>query len=242
MPAVPTLAGPAVGPYVRWFRDLGIDDVPRVGGKNASLGELYRELRDAGVRVPDGFAVTVDAYRVVVEVPDVHGRVAELLRGIDGRDVGALAVAGAAIRTLIEAAPTIHSDALARGAADMMRTRRIRHLPVVDRGGRLVGIVTDRDLRQVVFDPALRARAGGLAEALQTMTVRDVMTWAVLTVRADTPLREAARIMREQKIGALPVVQAGKVVGVISEIDVLNAFARALGDGFAKPYRWAFAR
>jgi acetoin utilization protein AcuB len=139
-------------------------------------------------------------------------------------------------------AATIHSDALARGASDMMRTRRIRHLPVVDRGGRLVGIVTDRDLRQVVFDPALRARAGGLAEALQTMTVRDVMTWAVLTVRADTPLREAARIMHEQKIGALPVVQAGKVVGVISEIDVLNAFARALGDGFAKPYRWAFPR
>jgi acetoin utilization protein AcuB len=137
---------------------------------------------------------------------------------------------------------TIHSDALARGAADMMRTRRLRHLPVVDRGGRLVGIVTDRDLRQVVFDPALRARAGALDDALKSVTVRDVMTWAVVTVRPDTPLREAARIMREQKIGALPVVQGSKVVGVLSEMDVLDAFARALGDGFAKPYRWAFAR
>ncbi len=137
---------------------------------------------------------------------------------------------------------TIHSDALARGAADMMRTRHIRHLPVVDRGGRLVGIVTDRDLRQVMFDPALRTRAGDLAEALKTVTVRDVMTWAVLSVRPDTPLREAARLMREQKIGALPVVQAGKVVGIVSEMDLLDALARALGNGFAKPYRWAFAR
>jgi acetoin utilization protein AcuB len=137
---------------------------------------------------------------------------------------------------------TIHSDALARGAADMMRTRRIRHLPVVDRGGRLVGIVTDRDLRQVVFDPALRARAGDLGRALETVTVRDVMTWAVLSVRPDTPLREAAWLMREQKIGALPVVQAGKVVGIVSEMDLLDALARALGNGFAKPYRWAFAR
>ena len=139
-------------------------------------------------------------------------------------------------------AATIHSDALARGAADMMRTRKIRHLPVIDRGGRLVGIVTDRDLRQVVFDPALRARAGRLTDALQAVTVHDVMTWAVLSVRPETPLREAARIMREQKIGALPVVQAGKVVGVISEMDLLDALVRALGDGFAKPYRWAFAR
>jgi acetoin utilization protein AcuB len=137
---------------------------------------------------------------------------------------------------------TIHSDTLARGAAEMMRTRRVRHLPVVDRGGRLVGIVTDRDLRQVVFDPALQARAGGLADALKAVTVRDVMTWAVITVRPDTPLREAARIMREQKVGALPVVQSGKVVGILSEVDVLDAFARALGNGFAKPYRWAFAR
>jgi acetoin utilization protein AcuB len=137
---------------------------------------------------------------------------------------------------------TIHSDALARGAADMMRTRRIRHLPVVDRGGRLVGIVTDRDLRQVVFDPAIQARAGDLADALKAVTVRDVMTWAVVSVRPDTPLREAARVMREQKIGALPVVQAGKVVGIVTEVDLLDALARALGNGFARPFRWAFAR
>jgi pyruvate,water dikinase len=95
----------AVAPYVRWFRDLGIEDVAQVGGKNASLGELYRELRAAGVRVPDGFAITAHAYRQVVEASDVYPQLVDLLRGIDGRDVAALAAAGAAIRALIEAAP-----------------------------------------------------------------------------------------------------------------------------------------
>jgi len=92
-------------PYIRWFRDIGAGDLPVVGGKNASLGELYRELRSAGVRVPDGFAITVEAYRAVVEAGGLRERIAGLLRHIDGRDVAALAAAGAAIRSLIEAAP-----------------------------------------------------------------------------------------------------------------------------------------
>jgi pyruvate,water dikinase len=91
--------------YIRWFRDIGAADVALVGGKTASLGELYRELRWAGVRVPDGFAVTVHAYRVVVEAGGLSQRIAGLLKGIDGRDVGALAAAGAAIRSLVETAP-----------------------------------------------------------------------------------------------------------------------------------------
>lgn len=136
-------------------------------------------------------------------------------------------------------AATIHSDALARGAADMMRTRRIRHLPVVDREQGLVGIVTDRDLRQVLFDPTMRARAGQVADVLKTVTVRDVMTWAVITVRPEMPLSEAARLMHERKIGALPVVEHGRVVGILSESDVLKTLTQALRQGFAKPYRWA---
>jgi pyruvate, water dikinase len=91
--------------YIRWFRDIHAADVPLVGGKTASLGELYCELTSAGVRVPNGFAVTVDAYRTVLEAGGLHERIASLLRGIDGRDVRALAAAGAAIRPLVEAAP-----------------------------------------------------------------------------------------------------------------------------------------
>ena len=53
--------------YTRFFEEIGIDDVPLVGGKNASLGEMYRKLSAAGVRVPNGFAITADAYRHVLE-------------------------------------------------------------------------------------------------------------------------------------------------------------------------------
>jgi pyruvate,water dikinase len=99
------MAASAARPYIRWFRDIGAGDVPLVGGKNASLGELCRELTSAGVRVPDGFAITAEAYRAVVESGGLHERIASLLRGVDGRDVGALAAAGAVIRSLIEGAP-----------------------------------------------------------------------------------------------------------------------------------------
>jgi acetoin utilization protein AcuB len=136
---------------------------------------------------------------------------------------------------------TVRADALARGAAEIMRTRRIRHLPVVNGDRGLVGIVTDRDLRQVLFDPLVQARAGRLADRLKAMTVGDVMTRAVVTARPEMPLAEAARLMHEGKIGALPVVASGRVVGILSEIDVLKTFARALRQEFAKPERWALA-
>ena len=143
---------------------------------------------------------------------------------------------------MTRSAATIHSDALVRGAVEMMKKRRIRHLPVVDREGHLVGIVTDRDLRQVVFDPTIQERLGNLGETLCTLTVRDVMTWGVVTVHSETDVRQAARLMREQKIGALPVVDGDRVVGILTETDVLRAFQDVLGKGvLSKPYKWAFA-
>lgn len=121
-------------------------------------------------------------------------------------------------------AVTIGADTTCREAMDQMQSRRIRHLPVVDRG-RLVGIVTDRDLRHMVLDPAIQERLGQDGDILETRAIRDVMTWAVLSVGPDTDLRHAARLMLEQKIGALPVVEAGRVVGMLTEHDVLRAFA-----------------
>jgi acetoin utilization protein AcuB len=137
---------------------------------------------------------------------------------------------------------TVRADALVQGAAGMMKTRKIRHLPVVNQDDRLVGIVTDRDLRHVVFDPALLDRAPDLRDALRTLTVGDVMTAAVITVRPRAEIREAARLMHEGKIGALPVVEGDRVVGIVTETDVLRAFAKVLGEGvLARPYRWALA-
>jgi pyruvate,water dikinase len=95
----------AGGRFVRWFRDITLEDLPLVGGKNASLGELHRELSAAGVRVPDGFAITAEAYRAIVQAGGLQDHIGALLREIDGRDVARLAVAGAAIRALVEAAP-----------------------------------------------------------------------------------------------------------------------------------------
>ena len=137
---------------------------------------------------------------------------------------------------------TIRADTPVRVAAGLMRTRKVRHLPVVDRGGRPIGIVTDRDLRQVIFDPAIQERLGGEPEALKRLVVSEVMTWGVVTVHRDTDIRAAARLMYERKIGALPVVGGDKVVGSLTESDVVKAFVDVLGEGFvARPYRWAFA-
>lgn len=123
---------------------------------------------------------------------------------------------------------TVTPETPAREAARLLRARQIRHLPVVDRNGHLVGIVTDRDLRQVVFHPAVQARLSSTGEALGDLPVRDLMTWGVVTVAPWADLREAARLMHERKIGALPVVDDGRLVGILTETDVLRAFEGAL--------------
>ena len=90
--------------YVRWFKELSLGDVPLVGGKNASLGELVRELAPLGVPVPDGFAVTADAFRDALTRSDAWPRLHAELDGLDKTDVRALARAGAACREIVYAA------------------------------------------------------------------------------------------------------------------------------------------
>jgi pyruvate,water dikinase len=91
--------------YIAWFRDIRLDDLPRVGGKNASLGELYGELTAAGVEVPNGFAVTGEAYAALLDESGLRSRIAALLKDVTGEDVAVLARAGAALRQLILEAP-----------------------------------------------------------------------------------------------------------------------------------------
>jgi pyruvate,water dikinase len=87
--------------YVAWFHDIRLKDLPRVGGKNASLGELYGELSAVGVRVPNGFAVTGEAYAALLDESGLRARVAALLAGVSGEDVTALGEAAHAVRQLI---------------------------------------------------------------------------------------------------------------------------------------------
>jgi acetoin utilization protein AcuB len=124
---------------------------------------------------------------------------------------------------------TVRPDARLGSVARLMRARKIRHLPVVEGAGRLVGIVTARDLRQALFAPAVQDQLENLPTVLDGLVVRDVMTRGVVSVRASTSIREAARLMHERRLGALPVVERDRLVGILTETDVLDAFQRVLG-------------
>jgi pyruvate,water dikinase len=87
--------------YVRWFDEVGISDVPTVGGKNASLGEMTRALREEGIRVPEGFALTAEAYWRFLEVNDLKKPIGEILSGLNRRDLEDFAARGRRIRNLI---------------------------------------------------------------------------------------------------------------------------------------------
>lgn len=87
--------------YIRWFSELAIDDVPLVGGKNASLGEMYRELTPQGVEIPDGFAITADAYRYVLDRANAWAALHKALDDLDPDDVKDLARRGARAREAV---------------------------------------------------------------------------------------------------------------------------------------------
>ena len=87
--------------YIRRFDQLSINDIALVGGKNASLGEMYRSLTEKGVKVPNGFATTAEAYRAYIKHNDLEGRIRLLLDELDTNDTQALAVTGARIRSWI---------------------------------------------------------------------------------------------------------------------------------------------
>jgi pyruvate, water dikinase len=95
----------AATPYIRWFRDLSLSDLPLVGGKNASLGEMFQELAPLGVRIPDGFAVTATAYREALDGADAWPTLHRLLDRVDKTDVNSLARAAAQARDIVYAAP-----------------------------------------------------------------------------------------------------------------------------------------
>ncbi len=105
----------------------------------------------------------------------------------------------------------------------LMQERRIRHLPVVVEG-RLVGIVTDRDLRRVLPSPATSLEIHELRYLLDKLTLAEVMTKDVITTTRFTPVTDAARTLLRNRIGALPVVQGGMLVGILTQADVLEAF------------------
>jgi acetoin utilization protein AcuB len=110
-----------------------------------------------------------------------------------------------------------------RQAVGLMRERKIRHLPVVENGGRLVGILTDRDVKHAALVPALAEHLPWDLRRLKSLRVRDVMTWSVVTTNPEAPLAQAGLTMFQRRIGSLPVVEEGRLVGILTETDVLAA-------------------
>ena len=92
-------------PFIRWFGDLRMGDIPSVGGKNANLGELYRELTPRGIRVPNGFAVTADGYHQFLKTGNLVETIRSLLAGLDTRNLSDLADRGRRVREKILATP-----------------------------------------------------------------------------------------------------------------------------------------
>jgi acetoin utilization protein AcuB len=114
-------------------------------------------------------------------------------------------------------------------AMDILKEREIRHLPVLKGGDKLVGILTERDIKQASPSPATALEIREIYYLLDKVKVKQIMTRRVFTISSDASIEEAALIMREKKIGCLPVVDAGKLVGILTETDILDAFLDAMG-------------
>jgi acetoin utilization protein AcuB len=107
-------------------------------------------------------------------------------------------------------------------ARQLMQERRVRHLPVT-RDGELVGILTDRDIRLNLPSPANTLSVWEVNYLLARLSVAEVMTRGVVTIGASRDIAAAAHLMLEHKIGALPVLADGRLVGIITETDLVRA-------------------
>ena len=123
---------------------------------------------------------------------------------------------------------TIAPDTPVLEAIKLLKEKGFRRLPVVE-GGRLVGIVTDKDLKDAMPSKATTLSIWELNYLLSKLTVSEVMAKPVITVGADEPLEEAALLMEEYKVGGLPVLEGDRLVGIITITDVLRAFIEVMG-------------
>lgn len=126
---------------------------------------------------------------------------------------------------------TILPSATHRQAAEVMREHHIHHLPVLDKGGNLVGIVVEQDLLAAQPSPATTLSIYEIHGLLSKLQVKQIMTRPVYTTPPDCPIEEAARVMLSEDIGCLPVVEDGKVVGIITDHDIFDVLVTLLGGG-----------
>ena len=124
---------------------------------------------------------------------------------------------------------TITEDTGIDKALELMHSEKVRRLPVLNKQGQLVGIVSELDLLKASPSPATSLSIYELPYLLSRIKMRDIMAKDVITVTEDTPLEEAALIMAENKIGGMPVMRGDKLVGIITETDMFKIFLEMLG-------------
>jgi acetoin utilization protein AcuB len=124
---------------------------------------------------------------------------------------------------------TIGPDVGVQDALAMMRREKVRRFPVIDRHGNLIGIISESDLLNAAPSDATSLSIWEINYLLSKLTIDKVMTKNVITITRDTPIEEAARIMADNKVGGLPVVDGNKVVGIVTETNLFHIFLELFG-------------
>jgi acetoin utilization protein AcuB len=124
---------------------------------------------------------------------------------------------------------TIHPEASMQEALNLMKSEHVRRLPVVDKRGQMVGIITEANLDKASPSEATTLSVWEIRELVSKVKIEKIMTREVVTVEADTPIEEAARIMADSNISGLPVMHEGKLVGLITETDLFKIFLELFG-------------
>lgn len=124
---------------------------------------------------------------------------------------------------------TIHPEMPMQDALNLMHQEHVRRFPVVNKRGNLVGIISERDLLHASPSDATSLSIWEINYLLSKIIVKDIMTRDVITICEDTPLEDAARIMADNKIGGLPILREGNLVGIITETDLFKIFLELLG-------------
>lgn len=117
---------------------------------------------------------------------------------------------------------TLTAENSLRDAGQLIREKKIRHIPIIDSDNNLVGIVTDRDVSKASASDATTLDVYELAYLLEKIKVKDIMTTSVVSVDPGMPLEQAAKILHDNRYGGLPVVDNGKLVGIFTRNDVLQ--------------------
>ena len=126
------------------------------------------------------------------------------------------------VREIMMGSPvTLKPDDTLDLANDVIALGRIRHIPVVD-DGRLVGIITERDLIGAAASQIFGLKQKNKSALLKSVLIREVMKKRVLTAAPETPIKDVAHLMAEKKIGCLPIVSAGALVGLVTTTDILR--------------------